>query len=149
MAILKEIEVTVQSGGQALEEYRDEDNDEENQMLYEERQADRANGNLTENPSHSRVSKYIESVTGAEFTIKAVVPASFQMRSNALRFRVLMDGKPVAKKTCVQAKKKSPKSRWEHDFMGSLTITRDVTTIRPFLFNKVAFGAYDSSETVI
>jgi hypothetical protein len=109
MAILEDfpsIEATVRVGGEALAEY---DDDEE----YEPQGDDV--------PQYRRaevVSKYIESETGAEFTINVSLGEPYEMDCPSLGFHILVDG--VSTKHCVLRNLDySPRTGFEKEFKGS------------------------------
>jgi len=79
---LQGIEVTVQVDNQPLREYADDD---VNETL----------GTEAALLADKTVSKYVESVTDAEFTVDLVLAEQFQPSSPSLTFDIFMDGKCV------------------------------------------------------
>lgn len=83
ISALRGIQVTIRVNGNALPEYEDdEDGDEESGLPDRTR------------PKH-KVSKYIESTEGQEFGINISVSNPYEMDCPALGFTIIVDGKKV------------------------------------------------------
>jgi hypothetical protein len=80
---LEGIEVTVCVDGQALNEY----NDDELEVQP---------GAISAHQASKTVSKYVEAVTGKEFSIKTTVKSPYKMDCPCLSFLVKVDGSSVA-----------------------------------------------------
>ena len=122
MAILKEIEASVIIDGNALTEYDDEDT-------------------LDESSEHtSEVSKYIEAVSGAEFSIGLTVPKSYNFRGDALSFKTSLDGVYVESTFCREAKLKNLREDWHKTVAGSEVKNGTQWYLRPFKFGDIKIG---------
>ena len=122
MAILKGIEVSVVIDGKALAEYDDEDI-------------------ADENPDHpSEISKYIEVISDAEFSIDITVPSSYDFAADAISFRLGLDGVSVKKRLCQKAKLKRLHGYWHSNIAGSDVKNGEEWYLRPFRFDDIKIG---------
>ena len=122
MAILKGIEVSVVIAGKALTEYDDEDT-------------------ADQSPEHpSEVSKYIEAVSDAEFSIDITVPQSYEFRADAVAFKLTLDGVFVTNALCRKAKLKRLCKDWHENIAGSEVKDGEQWYLRPFKFNDIEIG---------
>lgn len=121
MAILKGIEVSVVTDGKVLTEYDDEDTADEN----------------TDHPS--KISKYIEAVSDAEFGIAITVPSSYDFAADCLAFRIRLDGVWVRTSFCRKAKRKRRKD-WQKTMAGINVENGEGWYLRPFKFNDINIG---------
>jgi hypothetical protein len=138
MAILDDlpgIEATVRINGEVLAEY---DDDEEYQP-----QGDNV-------PHHRRAevaSNYIESETGAEFTINISVGEPYQMNCPSLGFHVLVDG--VRTKHCLLRNLDySPRTGFEKEFRGPTfrDMVRNTKQTQNFTFANLKTSMLTSLE---
>lgn len=122
MAILKGIEASVVIDGKALTEYDDEDT-------------------LGESSDHtSEVSKYIEAVSGAKFSISITVPKSYNFVKDAITFRLSLDGVWVWTLLCRKARLKNMREDWHESIAGSKEKCGDEWHLRPFKFEDIKIG---------
>ena len=122
MAILKGIEVSVVIDGKALAEYDDEDI-------------------ADQSPEHpSEVSKYIEAVSDAEFSIDFTVPQFYEFTADALAFKFILDGVTVRNSVCRKAKLKRLRKDWHENIAGSKVKNGEGWCLRPFKFNDIKIG---------
>ena len=122
MAILNGVEASVVIDGKALIEYDDEDT------------ADDGSDHTSE------VSKYIEAVSDAEFSIGITVPKSYSFKADALSFRLSLDGVRVDSSLCRKAKLKSLRKDWHDTIAGSKVKNGNEWYLRPFKFNDIKIG---------
>ena len=122
MAILKEIEASVIIDGKALTEYDDEDTRDENS-----------------DPT-SEVSKYIEAVSGAEFSISTTVPKSYNFVGNAIAFQLRLDGVWVAGQLLRKAVLENMRKDWHMIIAGSEAKNGEGWYLRPFKFDDIKIG---------
>ena len=122
MAILKGIEASIIIGGKALTEYDDEDT------------GDGGSDHTSE------VSKYIEAVSGAEFSISITVPKSYKFKANALSFRLILDGVWVKSRFCREATLKNLRTDWHTTTAGSNVKNDEGWYLRPFRFDDIKIG---------
>ena len=122
MAILKGIEVSVVIDGKALTEYDDEDA-------------------ANENPDHpSEVSKYIEAVPDAEYSVDITMSQSYDLTADGLSFSLSLDGVSVRKPVCRKAKLKRLRKAWYKRVSGSKVENGEEWYLRPFKFNDIKIG---------
>lgn len=122
MAILKGIKVSVVIDGKALTEYDDE---------------------ITagQSPEYaSEVSKYIEAVSDAEFSIDITVPRSYEITADALAFKLILDGVFVMSPISRKAKLKTLGTDWHKKIEGSDVKDGEEWYLRPFKFNDIKIG---------
>ena len=122
MAILKGIEVSVVIDGKALTEYDDEDAANEN----------------SDHPSE--VSKYIEAIPDAEFSIDITMPRSYNFAMNHLSFRLSLDGTLVRNRVYPKAHLKRLRKDWHENIAGSPMKNGEKCYLRPFKFNDIKIG---------
>ena len=122
MAILKGIEISVVVDGKALTEYDDEDAANEN----------------SDHPSG--VSKYIEAVPDAEFSIDITMSQSYDLTADGLSFRLSLDGVSVRNRICRKAMLKRLRKDWRDNIAGSPMKNGDKCYLRPFKFNDIKIG---------
>ena len=122
MAILKSIEASVVIDGKALTEYDDEDTPDES------------------SDHTSEVSKYIEAVSDAEFSISITVPKSYKIEANALCFDLSLDGFWGRTYLLRKAKLKSKREDWHTTIAGSKVKNSEGWYLRPFKFADVKIG---------
>ena len=122
MAILKGIEASVIVDGKALAEYDDEDT-------------------LDESPDQtSEVSKYIEAVSGAEFSISITVPRSYNFVGNAIALEPSIDGVCVHNRLCREAILKNLREDWHMIIAGSRVKNGEKWYQRSFKFDDIKIG---------
>ncbi len=122
MAILKGIEASVIIDGKALTEYDDEDT-------------------IDESSDHtSEVSKYIEAVSDAEFSISITVPKTYKFGANALAFKLSIDGVSVTTELCREAKLNNLRKDWHQTIAGSRVKNGEEWYLRPFRFDNIQIG---------
>ena len=122
MAILKGIEVLVVIAGKALTEYDHEDT-------------------ADQNPEHpNEVSKYIEAVSDAEFSIDIRVSQYYDLTANDLSFILRLDGVFVSNPVCTKAELKSLRKDWQTNVAGSYVKNGGEWSLRPFKFNDIKIG---------
>jgi hypothetical protein len=134
MAVLKGlegIEVTVRVDNSALHEYND---DEVSNELVP----------IGEYQASKTVSKYIEAVTGKEFTIAMTVRAPYQMDCPTLSFHVMVDGNlasnPLLRKSNYRG------NNWEKKVAGikhQLQGASKRCSIKNFLFAEIQTSRFD------
>lgn len=78
MVKFKGIEMTVQVDGRNLQEYNDDD----------------------EVPQENVVSRYVQAISEAEFAINIKVPSDYRFTSTSLNFRAYAEGKFIRARTC-------------------------------------------------
>ena len=122
MARLKGIEASVVIDGRALTEYDDEDTPDES------------------SDHTSEVSKYIEAVSDAEFSISVTVPNSHKFAGDALSFRLSLDGIWVKTWLCRKAKIRDLREDWHANIAGSEVGNGKKWCLRPFKFNDIKTG---------
>ena len=88
----------------------------------------------------TNISKYVEATSGAEFAIKVVVPETFEMPSDALRFKIELDQDFVEGGLCRAAKKKAQRGNWKGIFSGPRRKGKNGWELRPFLFSEIVMG---------
>ena len=122
MAILKGIKVSIVIDRKALTEYDGEDT-------------------ADQSPEHpSEVSKYIEAVSDAEFSIDITVPQSYEFRADALAFKLTLDGVFVTNALCRKALLQSLCKDWQTNVAGSEVKDGEQWYLRPFKFNDIKIG---------
>lgn len=122
MAILKGLEASVIIDGKALTEYDDEDA-------------------LDESPDQtSEVSKFIEAVSGAEFSISITMPKSYNFVGNAISFELSLDGVRVWVCVCREARYKELREDWHVTIAGPQVKKGEEWYLRPFKFNDIKIG---------
>ena len=122
MAILKGIEVSIVVEGKALTEYDDENT-------------------AGQSPEHaSEVSKYIEAVSNAEFSIDITVPSSYNFAGDAIAFKLTLDGVFVRSPLCLKKKVKRLREDWHKNIAGSDVRDGEKWYLRPFKFNDIKIG---------
>lgn len=137
MAVLKGIGITVQVNGQALQEYDDtfEDDDE----------------NSRDQRDHDgmphRMTKYVEATSSARFAINVVVPKSVKAISDALSFSLLLDGFPVADDDMFMPMRLPDLKNglWSESEDSSIMVTKAGTVERPFMFSDIECREYFQS----
>lgn len=114
MAILKKLEIEVVVDGKPLTEYEDNDDEDRNS---------------------DTVVRYIESTTGSQFSLKACALESFKFTSEAVTFRVYLDGHNAATLMV------------EKDLIGFPSILEGVSQqtdqgwqVKPFIFSDIKYG---------
>ena len=122
MAILKGIEASVIVDGKALTEYDDEDTPDES------------------SDHTGEVSKYIEAVSDAEFSIGFTVPKSYKFEANALSFKLNLDGVWVGTYLLRKAKLKNLRKDWHETIAGSKAKNGEEWYLRPFKFDDIKIG---------
>ncbi len=129
MAVLKGIEITIHVDGQALQEYDD---------IYEDDDQD-----STDQRDHDRMpylmTKYIEATSGARFAIKVVVPKSAKALLGALSFALSLDGFPIESHDMFMPMKlpKLERGVWSRSKDGSTKKTMTGIVKRPFMFSDI------------
>ena len=122
MAILNAIEASIIIDGKALTEYNDEDT-------------------LDESSDHtSEVSKYIEAVSDAEFSIGITVPRSYNFVGNAICFQLSLDGVCVKSRLFQKAKLKDLREDGRISLEGSKGKIGKEWFLRPFKFDDIKIG---------
>ena len=124
MAVLGDIEVTVQVDGQDLREFYDQD------------------GN---NTPDAALSKYIEAVSGARFQIVAIVSTSYRFVSSALGFEIFIDGDPVERGLIRREMILSRGNNSTHitrTFEGASRFGDSGWELRPFTFTEISRGNF-------
>ena len=119
MAILKGIEASVIIDGKALTEYDDEDARDEISDYTRE------------------VSKYIEAVSDAEFSIGFTVPKSYNFGGDALSFKINLDGVCIRSIVCREAKLKNLRKDWHVIIAGHQVKNGEEWYLRPFKFKDI------------
>ena len=122
MAILKGIEVSVVIDGKALTEYDDEDIADEDSDYT------------------SKVSRYVEAVSDAEFSISITVPQSYEFAADAIALRLSLDGVWVKIALCRRAKLKRLRGDWHSNIAGSDVKNGEEWYLRPFRFDDIKIG---------
>ena len=122
MAILKGIEASVVIDGKALTEYDNEDTIDE---IFDHT---------------SELSKYIEAVSEAEFGIDITVPQSYNIKADALVFKLSLDGIWVRTLFCRKSKFKSRRRDWHNTMAGSKVKNGKEWYLRAFKFNDIKIG---------
>ena len=122
MAILKGIEASVVIDGKALTEYDDEDTPDESF------------------DHTSEVSKYIEAVSDAEFSIDYTVPRSYNFVGNALSFKCSLDGVWVRTGLCLKADLEDLRKDRPWTIAGSNVKNGEEWYLRPFKFDDIKIG---------
>ena len=122
MTILKGIEASVIIDGKALAEYDDEDTRDD------------------KSDPTSEVTKYIEAVSGAEFSINVTMPKSYDFVGNALAFKFSLDGVRVWIWLCREAKLKDLREDWHVTIAGLQVKNGEEWYLRPFKFNDIKIG---------
>ena len=122
MAIIKGIEASVIIDGRALTEYDD---------------GDAGDGGSDHT---SKVSKYIEAVSDAEFSISITVPKSYKFEANALCFEPSLDGVRVKGYLCLKSELKSLHKDWHETIPGSKVKNGEEWYLRPFKFSDIKIG---------
>ena len=122
MAILKGIEVSVVVDGKALTEYDDEDAANENSDHF------------------SEVSKYIEAIPDAEFSIDITMSQSYDLMADDLSFRLRLDGVSVRHVPCTKAELKGRRTNWYKSIPGSKVEDGKECYLRPFKFDAIKIG---------
>ena len=118
MAILKGIEASVVIDGKALTEYDDEDALDESSART------------------SELSKYIEAVSDAEFSIGITVHESYSCMGDAVAFNLSLDGVLVRKSVRLKAKRED-----RHvTIAGSYVKNGEAWYLRPFKFDDIKIG---------
>ena len=127
MAILDDIEVTIQVNGQDLREYFDQDGDPSTDVS---------------------VSKYIEAVSGARFEVVIMVPKSHKFLSDALTFRVFLDGSLVGKSGINKIKVLKDKSNfYKKSIKGVSKPVGSGWEMRSFQFTEINISQYRGNDT--
>ena len=122
MAILKGIEVSVVIDGKALTEYDDEET-------------------ADESPDHpSEVSKYIEAISDAEFSINIKAPKSYDFVRNALCFLLRLDGVQAAHFVCSKTEHERMRGDWHQTILGSKVNNGKGWYLKPFKFSDIKLG---------
>ena len=122
MAILKGVEASVLIDGKALTEYDDEDTRDENS-----------------DPT-SQVSKYIEAISGAEFSISVTMPRSYNFVGDAVKFELRLDGVCVFTWLCREVGFKDLRKDWHGTIAGHLAKNGEEWYLRPFKFDDIKIG---------
>ena len=122
MAILKGIEASVIIDGKALTEYDDEDT------------GDGGSDHTSE------VSKYIEAVSDAEFSMGITVPESYNFVGHALAFELSLDGIRERVYLCREATLKNLRKDWYMTIAGSKVKNGEGWYLRPFKFEDIKIG---------
>ena len=119
MAILNKIEVTIQVDGKDLKEYEDPDTSEQ---------------------TPNKVTKYIEPVSEARFTIRFHIAKPYKMTSPALSFNWSTD--KLIGRSIVMTKKnlQDCTNAWIAIVQGLKVDTKTGCEIRPFVFSKINAG---------
>ena len=115
MAILQNVEVTVEVGGQSLEEYNDDDDVEQGQHA---------------------ASKFIEAVSNAKFAIGAKVCNNFKFITDGLEFHIYLEGQRAA--GMLLGEKKA--TRREGITCGQTILEDKDWKLRPFQFVDAKIG---------
>ena len=122
MARPKGIEASVVVDGQALTEYEDRDTPDES------------------SEHTSAVTRYIEAVSDAEFSISVTVPRSHKFAKDGLSFRLSLDGIWVKTWLCRKAKIMELGQDWHTTIAGSDVKNGKEWCLRPFKFNDIQIG---------
>ena len=122
MARPKGIEASVVVDGKALTEYEDEDTPDES------------------SEHTSAVSKYIEAVSDAEFSVSVTVPKSHKFAKDGLSFRLSLDGIWVKTWLCRKAKIMELGQDWYTTIAGSEVKNGKAWCLKPFKFNNLKIG---------
>ena len=122
MAILEGIEASVIIDGKALTEYDNEDT------------SDGGSDHTSE------VSKYIEALPDAEFSMGITVPKSYSFVGNALCFKLSLDGVRVGTWLCRKAKLEDLRKDWHIFIAGSKVKNGEEWYLRPFRFDDIKIG---------
>ena len=121
MAIPKCIEASVVVDGKALIEYEDETPDESSEHT-------------------GVVSRYIEAVSDAEFSISVTVPKSHQFAKDGLSFRLSLDGIWVKTWLCRKKTIKELGQDWHTTITGSDEKNGKEWCLKPFKFSDINIG---------
>lgn len=134
MAVLKGIEITIQVNGQALQEYDDISEDDDQGST----------GQRNHDSMPYLMTKYIEATTGARFAIDVVVPKSVKVFTDALKFALLLDGSPAKSNGILMSMrlKKIKNGIWSRCEDGPTKETRSGIVKRPFMFSDIKWCEY-------
>ncbi|KAK4694019.1 hypothetical protein P7C71_g3482, partial [Lecanoromycetidae sp. Uapishka_2] len=139
MAIIKDIEVTIEVGGVALKEY--DDIDEYDATHHEDKTDDKDQGHPQDALKAGMpytTSKYIEAISGAEFVIKSKVPKTVKQVSDALTFSEIIDGLDANRHLMLlRVGQKEVGNCWVHDSQGMKRTTESEAFLKPFLFSEI------------
>ena len=121
MAVLKDLEVVVTSGGRDLTEYEDQDD-------------------VDPGDAPSRVTKYVEATSGATFEIRCRIKSSFWFTAGGVSFEfhvdgVDVDGIPVSKKDFV-----SSRYHCVYNWDGERHFDSQGWSVRPLIFSEIKHG---------
>ncbi|KAG8531714.1 uncharacterized protein KY384_003346 [Bacidia gigantensis] len=116
MAILNEIEVSIQVNGVDLQEYED------------------PHGSITK---HNEISRYVGSISGALFTIKHGVSKTFDMTTNCLSFEFLLDGDMRRNITLTKEQFDNYKSDSYSSIIGIPIHDKNGSRLQHFEFGKI------------
>lgn len=136
MAILKDIEVTIEVDGQPLQEYDEIDEGDPENLSSAIQDSEDSDEAPNDGMPHL-MSKYIEATSGARFAIKFVVPKSFKTISETLFFECYLDGSVAEDWLETMRKEELKHDIWRLVVKGSSRETRTGRVLRPFMFNKI------------
>lgn len=125
MAIIKDIEVTIQVDGTNLTEYKNENE---------------VSDDTQQQTESSQMSNYVESTSGAPFKIKFAVPLFFKMYWDCLAFDIVIDRVPARRRLCFRDHKEKAHGVWENVLDGAKSVEDGVKFLHPFLFKDIQTG---------
>lgn len=125
MAILGKITAEVLVGGQALQEYEDDDMEQDDPKL---------------------AVKYIEATSGANFTIRVSIPRSFKITSDAISLEVHLDGICVEAVLLDDDHFEMARSSFCHLFQGAEWEVDGEWFRQPFYFRDILLGMFVCRE---
>ena len=125
MAILKDIEVTVEVEGSSLHEYDDDESG---------------------NGYPASITKYVEAISGKAFSIKVYVSKSYNMTSDALIFYIYLDGKYQSNVLLLKTELRSSYGSWRRIVDGADWMSSSGRQTRPFHFEEIKHSDYLSSH---
>ena len=138
MAILKDIEVTIQVDGENIQEYDDfeGEDDRPNGSQANTSCAGETNAKLKKGMPYT-VTKYIEAISGARFTIKTRVSEVFGRFSKALLCRYYLDGIRADEALLSLNQERKKDACWVRISKGTKESTNQGSTLRPFMFSEI------------
>lgn len=140
MAIIKDIEVTVEVNEQPLQEYEcaDDDDNCEDSDHDDGPEGDEQAVTLEDRMPYV-ASKYIEASSNTSFTIKMVVPELVKSIADALYSKICIDGVHVRAESNLLAMRDRKKKDgvWMHRARGAGKETKQGMLVKPFLFTEI------------